>query len=103
MKVVWTSKANTAVRQTIKYIETNFGRRSVLEFADAVASSESYLSAHPYIGKTEPLLDGRSFMYRCLIVKRLNKIIYYIDNDNIIITDFWNLRQSPKNLQQRVK
>lgn len=103
MRVKWTSKAKASVRQTIKYIETNFGRKSVLEFADAVAASERYLSAHPYIGKIEPLLENRHLTYRCLIVRRLNKIIYFVDNNCITIADFWNLRQSPKNLQKRVK
>ena len=36
MKVEWTLKAQEALRQTIKYIETNFGRKSMLNFANII-------------------------------------------------------------------
>lgn len=103
MKVEWTSQAKSAVRKTIKYVEDNFGKRSALSLAKELVLCEQYLANNPYIGKIEPLLDGRAVTYRCLIVRRLNKIIYRIDNECVTIVDFWNLRRSPENLQKQVK
>ena len=103
MKVVWMHKARFAFIKTAKYVRDNFGEKTARDLYDAVNACNAYLAANPYIGKIEPLLDNRAITYRCLIVKRLNKIIYRIDNNNVTVIDFWNLRQSPKNLQQRVK
>ncbi len=44
-----------------------------------------------------------SITYRSLIVKRLNKMVYRIDNDCIIIVDFWNLRRNPDKLRNQVQ
>jgi len=43
----------------------------------------------------EPLLSGRAYPYRGLVVRRLFKVIYYVENDTIIIADVWDCRQDP--------
>ncbi|MBO7439984.1 MAG: hypothetical protein J6U21_09940, partial [Bacteroidales bacterium] len=37
-----------------------------------------------------------------IVVKKLNKIIYRIDNNCVYIVDFWNLRMNPEKLQNRI-
>lgn len=34
--------------------------------------------------------------YRSIIVRRLNKIVYYIDNNTLHIAAFWDTRKEPK-------
>ncbi len=53
--------------------------------------------------KKELLLEMRTIEYRSVIVKKLNKIIYRIDDELVTVVDFWNSRQSPKKLQKRIK
>ena len=103
MTVEWTKQAKTAVRATIKYVEDNFGSRSKLSLAREIVMSEHLLASHPFMGIVEPLLEDRSITYRSLIVKRLNKMVYRIDNDCIIIVDFWNLRRNPDKLRNQVQ
>ena len=103
MRVEWTLQAKTAVRYTIKYVEDKFGPRAKLSLAREIVVSEHILASNPRLGKIEPLLQDRAVTYRSLIVKKLNKIVYRIENDSIIIVDFWNLRRNPENLRKQVE
>ncbi|MBR4215922.1 MAG: hypothetical protein IKR94_11460 [Bacteroidales bacterium] len=103
MNVEWTPQARSAVIETMIYIEETFGTKTMLDFADAIAESEMYLARDPYMFKIEPLLESCADTFRGLFVKKINKIIYRIDNNCVYIVDFGNLRMSPKKLQNRIK
>ena len=103
MNVEWTPQARSAVIETMIYIEETFGTKAMSDFADAIAESEMYLARDPYMFKIEPLLESCADTFRGLLVKKINKIIYRIDNNSVYIVDFWNLRMSPKKLQNRIK
>lgn len=103
MNVEWTPQARSAVIETMIYIEELFGTKAMSDFADAIAESEMYLARDPYMFKIEPLLESCTDTFRGLLVKKINKIIYRIDNNCVYIVDFWNLRMSPKKLQNHIK
>lgn len=103
MKIIWLSQAIKAFIKTAEYVRDQFGRTTELELYDEVNEYNVYLCQNPYLGHKEPLLDGRKIDYRSVIVKRYNKIIYYIENDIVKVIDFWNLRQNSEKLQKRIK
>ena len=103
MKVVWLSKARRAFVKTLKYVQEHFGEMVALDLYDEVDADNEYLARNPYMFKKEPLLEMRTIEYRSIIVKKLNKIIYRIDDELVTVVDFWNSRQSPKKLQNRIK
>lgn len=103
MKVVWMSKARRSFVKTLKYVQEHFGVGVALALYDEVDANNDYLAKNPYMGKIEPLLEERAIEYHCMIVKKLNKIIYRIDNNCVYIVDFWNLRMNPEKLQNRIK
>ena len=51
----------------------------------------------------EPLLEDEAITYRSYVLNRLNKIIYYIENDHVEIADFWDVRRDPGALVDRIK
>jgi len=103
MKVVWLSKARRSFVKTLKYVQEHFGEMVALALYDEVDANNDYLAKNPYLGKIEPLLEERAIEYHCMIVKKLNKIIYRIDGNLVIVVDFWNLRMNPEKLQKRIK
>ena len=103
MKVVWLSKARRAFVETASYVKEHFGEMVALDLYDEVDADNEYLARNPYMFKKEPLLEMRTIAYRSIIVKKLNKIIYRIDDELVTVVDFWNLRQNPKKLQNRIK
>jgi len=57
----------------------------------------------PELGKIDPLIAHRKQLYRSIIVRRLNKIVYYIKDDTIRIVAMWDTRREPKAQAREVK
>lgn len=62
------------------------------------------LKQHPEMGAIDPLFEDFSIAYRSIVINRLSKMVYYIDNDTVIyIVAFWDCRREPKALASQVK
>ena len=48
-------------------------------------------------------MADRALTYRSLVVGKLSKIVYRVDDDTIHIVDFWDCRREPKVLAREVK
>lgn len=57
----------------------------------------------PELGKIDPLIVHRKQLYRSIIVRRLNKIVYYIKDDTIRIAAMWDTRREPKAQARKVR
>jgi len=49
------------------------------------------------MGKIDPLFAHRKQTYRSIIVRRLNKVVYYVKDDTLHVAAFWDTRREPKN------
>lgn len=98
MIVVWSLEAQDQLRQTADFIENRFGNKTKTVFLDNLYHVVSLLESFPHLGKEEPLLKGAPVLYRSLMIGRLNKIIYYINNDVLEIVAMWDTRREPKKL-----
>ena len=58
---------------------------------------------NPNFGQLEPLIEGFQLEYRRIFIQPYFKIIYTINNDEIILVDLWDVRQSPINLYERIE
>lgn len=63
------------------------------------------LSQNPRSRKVEPLLVGRRYEYRSLVVHPHFKLIYYINEakEKIVITNFFDTRKNCKVWQKMLK
>ena len=57
---------------------------------------------NPNFGQLEPLIEGFQLEYRRIFIQPYFKIIYTINNDEIVLVDIWDTRQSPINLRGRI-
>ena len=103
MNVIWHSQAKDALAGTAQYIEQEFGNRHMVRFLRDVYRAEQLICDSPNMGVLESLLAGRSILYRSFVVKKLNKIVYYVDKDTIYIVDFWDTRREPITQANQVK
>ena len=101
MKVKWNEPARKALRKTASYILTQFGRRSNVAFLRKVYQTERLLQKNPNLGPAEPYLADAPVLYS--VVNRLNKIVYWINDDVIEIVDFWDTRREPVAQAKQVK
>lgn len=96
LKIHWHKRAVAALHQVEEYIFREFGERVRQEFMDEVNQSVLALASMPTMGKLDPLFAHRRQIYRSIIVRRLNKIVYYVKDDIIHVAAFWDTRREPK-------
>lgn len=96
MKVIWLNRAETSMRRTEEYILQEFGEIARKHFMQEVENVSYLLEKMPELGHFEPLLANYEQGYRCIVINRLNKLIYYIRDNQILIAAFLDCRQEPK-------
>ena len=92
MKVEWAPRALHEWENTVRYIYREFGRKAAEEFEQSVAKWEARM-----------LLKHRDKLYRGLIVSKYNKLIFYVEEDIVYISDLWDMRREPSRLSRRLK
>ena len=104
MKVVITEFAKQQIREIAQNIQSAFGKKHRDNFMQKVKEARRLLADNPHLGPKEPLLSDSPRGYRSVVVTKLNKMVYYVDNDTIIyIVDFWDVRREPSTLANQVK
>ena len=103
MKVEWTILAKEALRDTAKYIRKEYGLQTREKFMQDVRHTNKLIGDNPNIGKIEQTLIARKTEYHSIVVYKLNKIAYYIDNNCVQVADFWDCRRDPDALANRIK
>ena len=97
MKIHWHKRAAAQLHQVEDYVLRDFGERIREEFMDEVEEAILALADMPTRGKLDPLFAHRKQAYRSIIVRRLNKVVYYVKGDTLHIAAFWDTRREPKN------
>ncbi|MBO7476721.1 MAG: type II toxin-antitoxin system RelE/ParE family toxin [Salinivirgaceae bacterium] len=103
MKILWHKRAADALHQVEEYVLCAFGEKVRYEFMNEIENAVLALADKPTIGRIDPLFAHRKQEYRSIIVRKLNKIVYYIKDDTIHIAAFWDTRREPKKQAQQTK
>lgn len=96
MKVVWAKQASESLQQIASYIYDNFGFDAKQKFLSEVIDMLSSLKFNPYIGKLDPYMEGFPTEYRCVFIHRRSKMVYYVENNDIVIAAFTDARRDPE-------
>ena len=102
MKIHWYKRAAAQLHQVEAYILRDFGKQVTQDCMEDVEQAVLSLAKMPTMGQIDPLFAHRKQTYRSIIVRRLNKIVYFIKDDTIFITAFWDTRREPKNQANQV-
>lgn len=103
MKIIILTLPKQRIRNTARYIHKEFGQASRAKFIAEVNRIVYLLRENPKLGPIEPYLEGASVPYRSIVIKKLNKLIYWVHDDVIEIVDFWNNRQNPETQAGRLR
>lgn len=103
MRVEWSRRALCEWENTVRYIFREFGRKAAEEFEQEIARWEIRIAVNPELAHQEPLLKGRSRLYRGLIVSKYSKLIFYVEGEVVYIADLWDMRREPSQLYKRIK
>lgn len=96
MIIRWSYRAQKQQDAVADYIFKEFGTLALREFYQKIDKVETDLVEFPEIGKLEPLLAHRKKLYRSIMLTKMNKLIYKINNDYIYVHAVWDTRREPK-------
>lgn len=102
MRVIWSESARELVRQTARYIRKEFGERSRRAFICEIANVDVLLGENPNLGRVEEFLSEKELTYRSIVVNRLNKLIYRVEGDTILIVSMWDTRREPNKQREQI-
>lgn len=103
MKIVWSKKAENKLDIYFSYCRDNYGDKVTSDKIEKLAKITNRLSVFPEMGFPEPILVGERKLYRAVIFEKRLKIIYYVENEDIIrIVDLWDSKRSPENLKKEI-
>ena len=102
MKIHWYKRAAAQLHQVEQYILRDFGEKVRKEFMDEVELAVLSLAEISTIGQVDPLFAHRKQTYRSIIVRHLNKIVYFIKDDTVFVAAFWDTRREPNNQVRQV-
>ena len=97
MNIYWHKRAAAQLHQVEDYVLRDFGERMRQEFMREVERTTLLLGDMPTMGKIDPLFAHRKRTYRSVVIRRLNKLVYYVKDDTLHIAAFWDTRREPKN------
>lgn len=103
MKLIWSKRANTEWKKVATYIHSEFGKKASLTYLQKTKMTERKLLKYPELGSPELLLSDKKLFYRSIIISKHSKLIYYIKNDEVRISDIWDMRRNPSILANRIK
>ncbi|MBR3548357.1 MAG: type II toxin-antitoxin system RelE/ParE family toxin [Bacteroidaceae bacterium] len=103
MIIHWHKRAATQLQQVEDYVLQHFGERIRKEFMDEVEQVVTELADMPTMGKLDPLFAHRKQAYRSIIVRRLNKLVYYVKDNTLHVAAFWDVRREPQEQTQQTK
>ncbi|MDD6001751.1 MAG: type II toxin-antitoxin system RelE/ParE family toxin [Bacteroidales bacterium] len=97
MKIRWENIAEQQANEIATYIRKSFGFKRMKLFGEQIIHSTRLLTLNPYMGILDPLLTGRSQSYRSILINKLSKMVYYVDEEAkmIHISAFWDCRSEP--------
>lgn len=104
MRVRWNDQSKKALRKTANYIRKTFGEKAKDDFFQEVKHTNALLGNNPNIGPVELFLSDLPSMYRSIVVRHHNKIVYRVVDDHIEVIAFWDTRREPnKQAQQTIE
>ena len=94
MKVIWTPKAVAGWQEVADYILNTFGVDAMIEFESRTYEAEADIALMPNIGTIEWNDTIENIVYRYVTIHRRSKMLYYVENNEIYIADFWDVRKN---------
>ncbi len=94
MGIIWTDYAILSLKVIYEYYSENANQKVANKIRDDIFKTTRLLIVHSEIGQIEPLLKELPIEYRYLLSGNY-KIIYSIQDKNIIINDVFDTRQHP--------
>lgn len=98
MNVLVTEPANESLKEICKHYRSLAFEAYALKVRKKILEKAKSLSDNPERGQKEEMLKSLNQGHRYLLVESHFKIVYLIDEKQVIVTDIFDTHQHPKNM-----
>lgn len=102
MCITWSTYALNALYNTFDYVEEHFGKKTLSNLKKSVRHINTMLPKQPFAGQIEQLLEDSPIQFRSILASDINRIVYRITENEIVVVDFWDMRRDPDFLAKRI-
>ncbi len=103
MEIKWLSPAKKSLSEIYNYYKKERSTKTAKKVTSSIQSSIERLITFPEMAPLESLLNDCTKPYRSLVTTYAYKVIYYIEDDIIYITDIWDCRRSPDGNRNKIE
>ncbi len=94
MKIIWTDFAIENLKDIFDFYSTTVNKKVANKIKQEIFKSVKLLVRYPELGQVELYLERLDEGYRYILSSNY-KVIYKIQDENIIISDVFDVRQNP--------
>ncbi len=98
MDVRWSKNAKCDLKEIILYYKKERTLRAAKKISNQIQEAVKTLKDFPLMAALDPDLSEGLRDFRCLVVTKVYKIIYYIEVNTIVISAVFDCRQDPDKL-----
>jgi len=104
MVVIWTEFAENKLKQVFDYYNDVAGYNVAKKIVTKIKKSAELLEIMPLMAPIEVGLKKCKFKHRALVVNKIFKVVYFIDEKTecIVIATIWDCRRDPIKLQEDI-
>lgn len=103
MEIKWLSPAKNSLSDIYNYYKKERSTKTARKIINNIRASVERLMKFPEMAPLEPLLSDCNKPYRSLVATPVYKVVYYIEDSVIYISDVWDCRQSPKGNRDKIE
>ena len=101
MRIVWTEQAQQDMENIYTYWDLINAQYAATQYNSFINEAEILVN-FPQVGVLENLLRHRNENFRSLVVDEHYKLIYTIEETDVVVHAVWDCRQSPEKLEKTV-
>lgn len=98
MSVRWTNRAKEDMEGIFSYYTFVASEKVAKSIVKRIVKCSIDLKSNPFIGVIENLITNKSKKYRYLVVDN-HKIIYFVDDESVVIATVFDCRRNPTSLE----
>lgn len=101
-QVVFTSLFRKEYRRFLECSDGVYSQQTLNSLVSNICNYQIESQSNPFIGAIEPMLCENGTEFRHIVIRPYFKLIYFVDKNNVVLTDIWDTRRNPDVLKERV-
>lgn len=98
-RLIFSEKFRRSMERFMVCSHDIYNQNTLLRLKDGIRQNGKLLTENPYYGAVEFVLNERD-EFRRIVIKPYFKMLYVVEEDDIVLVDIWDTRRNPSYLKE---